>query len=215
MGTMTDASTEPEIPAGMSPDARESWPPRELIDSFLGTFDFEFRPGESADIADTAEAQAAARRFRDVLGRYCSGVTVVTSMSAGEPVGMTCQSFSSVSLNPPLVMICPAKTSRAWPRMRQAGFFCVNILSAEQQEISNNMATKGAEKFDGVGWKPAPTGAPVVDGVLGYVDCTIDTVHEAGDHYIVVGRVKELAMGDAAGDDPILFYQGRYRTTDG
>jgi 3-hydroxy-9,10-secoandrosta-1,3,5(10)-triene-9,17-dione monooxygenase reductase component len=97
--------------------------------------------------------------------------------------------------------------------MRQAGFFCVNILSAEQQEISNAMATKRSKKFDGVEWKPAPTGAPVVDGVLGYVDCVIDTVHEAGDHYIVVGRVKELAMGDAEKADPILFYQGRYRTT--
>ena len=136
-------------------------------------------------------------------------------MSDGEPVGMTCQSFSSVSLTPPLVMFCPAKTSRAWPLMRQAGFFCVNILSAEQQEISNAMATKRSKKFDGVKWEPAPTGAPVVDGVLGYVDCVIDTVHEAGDHYIVVGRVKELAMGDAEKADPILFYQGRYRTTDG
>jgi 3-hydroxy-9,10-secoandrosta-1,3,5(10)-triene-9,17-dione monooxygenase reductase component len=98
--------------------------------------------------------------------------------------------------------------------MRQAGFFCVNILSAQQQEISNAMATKGSDKFDGVAWRPSPTGAPIVDGVLGYVDCTIDTVHEAGDHYIVVGRVKELAVGDAATADPILFYQGHYRTTD-
>ncbi len=150
-----------------------------------------------------------------MLGLFCTGVTVVTSISDDEPVGLTCQSFSSVSLNPPLVMFCPSKTSRAWPLMRQAGFFCVNILSADQQEISNAMATKGAEKFEGVDWRPSPTGAPVIDGVLGYVDCTIDTVHEAGDHYIVVGRVKELAMGDALGADPILFFQGQYRTTDG
>jgi len=205
-----------EIPEGISPDARETWPSKELIDSFLGTgFDFELRLGEHTPIpTDDPEAAERARQFRDVLGLFCTGVTVVTSMSDGEPIGMTCQSFSSVSLTPPLVMFCPAKTSRAWPLMRQAGFFCVNILSAEQQEISNAMATKRSKKFDGVTWEPAPTGAPVVDGVLGYVDCVIDTVHEAGDHYIVVGRVKELAMGDAEKADPILFYQGRYRTTD-
>jgi 3-hydroxy-9,10-secoandrosta-1,3,5(10)-triene-9,17-dione monooxygenase reductase component len=136
-------------------------------------------------------------------------------MSGDEPVGMTCQSFSSVSLDPPLVMFCPAKTSRAWPMMRQAGFFCVNFLSAEQRHISNGMATKGVEKFDGVGWKPASTGAPLIDGVLGYVDCTIDRVHEAGDHYIVVGRVEELAMGDGREDGlpsevPLLFHRGAY-----
>ncbi len=213
----SESGPSPEIPEGISPDARETWPSKELIDSFLGTgFDFELRLGEHTPIpTDDPEAAERARQFRDVLGLFATGVTVVTSVSDGEPVGMTCQSFSSVSLSPPLVMFCPAKTSRAWPLMRQAGFFCVNILSAAQQEISNSMATKGSEKFDGVNWKRAPTGAPVIDGVLGYVDCVIDTVHEAGDHYIVVGRVKELAMGDAAGADPILFYQGRYRTTDG
>ena len=127
---------------------------------------------------------------------------------------MTCQSFSSVSLDPPLVMFCPAKTSRAWPMMRKAGYFCVNFLAADQQHISNGMATKGAEKFEGVGWKPASTGAPLIDGVLGYVDCTIDRVHEAGDHYIVVGRVEELAFGDGRTtprvDIPLLFHRGAY-----
>ena len=210
MAHMTE-STEPEIPAGMSPDARESWPPRELIDSFLGTFDFEFRPGESADIADTAEAQAAARRFRDVLGRYCSGVTVVTSMSGGEPVGMTCQSFTSVSLDPPLVMFIPAKTSRAWPLMQRAGHFCVNFLAADQAEISNVMASKGADKFAGIDWSPSKTGAPLLDGVIGYVDCTVHTVHEAGDHYIVVGKVQDMDLRPANGD-PLLYFEGSYRT---
>ncbi|MCW2837447.1 MAG: flavin reductase, partial [Marmoricola sp.] len=117
--------------------------------------------------------------------------------------------------DPPLVMFCPAKTSRAWPLMRQAGFFCVNFLSAGQEDISDGMATKGSEKFDGVGWKPASTGAPLIDGVLGYVDCTIDRVHEAGDHYIVVGRVQELDIGDgrtegAAPAVPLLFHRGAY-----
>jgi 3-hydroxy-9,10-secoandrosta-1,3,5(10)-triene-9,17-dione monooxygenase reductase component len=215
MGTMADASTEPEIPPGMSPDARESWPPRELIESFLGKFDFEFRPGESADIADTAEAQAAARKFRDVLGRYCSGVTVVTSMSGGQPVGMTCQSFSSVSLDPPLVMFIPAKTSRAWPVMQRAGHFCVNFLAADQAEISNVMASKGADKFAGIDWSPSKTGAPLLDGVVGYVDCTVHSVHEAGDHYVVIGRVQDMDLTeppDGVAVDPLLYFEGSYRT---
>lgn len=211
MRAMAD-SADPEIPPGMNPDARETWPPPELIESFLGTFDFEFRPGESADIADTAEAQAAARRFRDVLGRYCSGVTVVTSMAGGEPVGMTCQSFSSVSLDPPLVMFIPAKTSRAWPMMQRAGHFCVNFLSADQHEISDVMASKGADKFAGLPWSPSKTGAPLLDGVIGYVDCTVHSVIEAGDHFVVIGRVQDmdLPVGNA---EPLLYFEGQYRTT--
>ncbi len=202
---------------GPRSDDGETWPSQELIDSFLGTgFDFELRLGEHTPIpADDPLAAERARQFRDVLGLFCTGVTVVTSMSTSGPVGMTCQSFSSVSLEPPLVMFCPARTSRAWPLMRAAGFFCVNILDAGQRELSNVMATKGSEKFDGLGWTAAGTGAPVIDGVLGYVDCAIESVHEAGDHYIVVGRVKELAVGDGHGGrrdpaTPLLFHRGAY-----
>lgn len=214
MGVMTGSTEGDEIPAGMSSDARQTWPPRELIDSFLGTFDFEFRPGESADIADTEEAQEAARRFRDVLGRYCSGVTVVTSVSGGEPVGMTCQSFASVSLDPPLVMFIPAKTSRAWPLMQRAGHFCVNFLGAGQEELSNRMASKGADKFAGVGWSTSKTGSALLDGVIGYVDCTVHAVHEAGDHYLVIGRVQDMELlGGDGSPAPLLYYQGAYRTT--
>lgn len=208
------------VPEGMNENARETWPSQELISSWLGNeLDFELRLGEHTPIPDDPEAAARARQFRDVLGLFCSGVTVVTSVSDGSPVGMTCQSFSSVSLEPPLVMFSPAKTSRAWPLMQRAGFFCVNILAADQSELSNGMATKGDEKFNGVGWSTAATGAPVIDGVLGYIDCTVHQVIEAGDHYIVIGRVKELAFGDrhgaaadegAATTDPLLFFQGKY-----
>ncbi len=203
-----------EIPEGMRPDARETWPPPELIDQFMGDFDFEFRLGEETPLpTDDPEALAHARRFRDVLGLFATGVTVVTSMSHGEPVGMTCQSFSSVSLSPPLVMFCPAKTSRAWPLMQRAGFFCVNILAAGQHELSNDMATKGDRKFDGVSWSPSKTGAPLLEGVTGYVDCTIHAVFEAGDHYVVLGRVQDLGTGDATASDPLLFFRGRYTGT--
>lgn len=215
MGTMT--SSEPsKIPEGMSPDARETWPSPELIQSWLGDaeFDFEWRPGEGTTVhADDLEAVAAARRFRDVLGRFASGVTVVTTVSNGVPVGMTCQSFSSVSLDPPLVLFVPAKTSRAWPLIQRAGRFCVNFLGADQAELSNAMASRGVDKFTGVSWQPSEvTGSPVFEGVLGHVDCAIHAVHEAGDHYVVIGRVLGLVATD--GEKPLLFYQGQYSTTD-
>lgn len=216
-GPVTRA-TSGAVPDGMNPNARETWPSQELIKSWLGNeLDFELRLGEHTPIPDDPEAAARARRFRDVLGLFCSGVTVVSSISDGEPVGMTCQSFSSVSLDPPLVMFSPAKTSRAWPLMQRAGFFCVNILADGQSDISNAMATKGEEKFKGVNWTTAATGAPLLEGVLGYVDCTVHQVIEAGDHYIVIGRVKELGFGDRPGlgpadepVDPLLFFQGKY-----
>ncbi len=217
---MNNVPVTSSVPDGMNPNARETWPSQELIKSWLGNeLDFELRLGEHTPIPDDPEAAARARQFRDVLGLFCSGVTVVTSVSDGQPVGMTCQSFSSVSLEPPLVMFSPAKTSRAWPLMQRAGFFCVNILAAEQSEISNGMATKGDEKFTGVGWTTATTGAPLLEGILGFVDCTVHQVIEAGDHYIVIGRVQELGFGDGrSGDtaerevaaDPLLFFQGKY-----
>ena len=149
---MSSPSAGDEIPEGMSPDARETWPSPELISSWLGDaeVDFEWRPGEASVVhADDPEAVARARRFRDVLGRFASGVTVVTAISGGEPVGMTCQSFSSVSLDPPLVLFVPAKTSRAFPLMQRAGTFAVNFLSADQAELSNTMASRGSDKFAG------------------------------------------------------------------
>lgn len=200
-----------EVPEGMNPDAQATWPSEELIESWLGPmYDFQLRPGEDIEIsADDPEAIAAARRFRDVLGRFASGVTVVTTISDDAPVGMTCQSFCSVSLEPPLVLFSPAKTSRAWPRIRQSGRFCINLLAADQADLSNQMASRGSDKFSGVAWSPSPqTGSPVLDGTLGYVDCTVHAVYEAGDHYVVIGAVKELFSSDVP--EPLLFYQGRY-----
>ena len=202
-----------EIPEGMSPDARDTWPSRELIDSWLGDgFDFQLRPGETVHV-DSEESAERARRFRDVLGRFASGVTVVTSISSDQPVGLTCQSFMSVSLDPPLVLFSPAKSSRAWPLIQRAGKFCVNFLAADQAELSNTMASRGIDKFAGVGWEPSPeTGSPLLPGTLGYVDCAIHQVHEAGDHYLVIGRVLDLDLTDAPGE-PLLFFEGGYRTT--
>ena len=209
----------PDIPEGIKQDARETWPSHDLIESWLGDsmYDFQFRPGEDISVStDDPEAMAAARQFRDVLGRFASGVTVVTSMSNGDPVGMTAQSFSSVSLNPPLVLFIPAKTSRAWPAIQRSGKFCVNFLAHGQEELSNTMASRGVDKFADVSWTPAPeTGSPLLEGILGYVDCQIHTVHEAGDHYVVIGRVLDLDLTDqeSGTDQPLLFFEGKYRTT--
>ena len=149
-----DSVSSAEIPEGMRSDARETWPSHDLIESWLGDsmYDFQLRPGEDVVVdADDPEAVAAARKFRDVLGRFASGVTVVTAISGGAPVGLTCQSFSSVSLNPPLVVFIPAKTSRAWPMIQRSGRFCVNFLADGQAELSNQMASRGVDKFAGVG----------------------------------------------------------------
>lgn len=217
MSAVSAQEPHPDIPEGMSPDARETWPSSELISSWLGDVDFdvEWRPGEVSGVAaDDPEAVAAARRFRDVLGRFASGVCVVTASSGGQPVGMTCQSFSSVSLDPPLVLFVPARTSRAWPLMQRAGRFCVNFLSADQVEVSNTMASRGSDKFADVDWTPsAETGSPVIEGSLGHVDCAVHAVHEAGDHYVVIGRVLDLQVSSLE-PDPLLFYQGRYRSID-
>ncbi len=205
-----------DTPEEREPDARGTWPSPELIGSWLGDslYDFQFRPGEEIVVPPgDAEAVDAARRFREVLGRFASGVTVVTAISDGAPVGLTCQSFSSVSLNPPLVLFVPARTSRAWPVIQRAGTFCVNFLGHGQEDLSNTMASRGVDKFAGVEWRPSPvTGSPMLAHTLGYVDCAIHAVHEAGDHDVVIGRVVDLDLGDA--QEPLLFFEGGYRTTD-
>ncbi len=177
--------------------------------------DFEFRPGEAHAVqADDAVLAAGARRFREVLGRFASGVTVVTAVSDVGPVGLTCQSFSSVSLDPPLVLFAPARTSRSWPLIQRSGHFCVNILAADQEAVARTMASRGADKFADVGWAPArATGSPVLPGTLGYVDCSIQAVHEGGDHFVVIGRVLDLDV--TAVEEPLLYFRGDYRPTAG
>lgn len=177
----------------------------------MRAFDFELRPGESVPVDDEA-GEAAAARFRDVLGRFATGVTVVTGMAGDKPCGLTAQSFTSVSLDPPLVLFCVAKSSRAWPHIQQSGAFCVNLLAHDQESVSRVMATRGADKFGAVAWEPTRvTGSPRLTGILGLVDCRIEAVHEAGDHFVVIGRVVDLEATDR--DQALLFYRGRYTRT--
>ncbi|NSC22303.1 flavin reductase family protein [Streptomyces albus subsp. chlorinus] len=153
--------------------------------------------------------------FRRVLGDFASGVTVVTAPAAeGEPgpAGFACQSFASLSLDPPLVSFMVARTSTSWPRIARAGVFCVNVLSAAQGELCRTFAVSGADKFAGVSYSPAPvTGSPLLEGVTAWVDCEIHAVHTGGDHLIVVGRVRALDAVEGAGD-PLVFHRGRLGT---
>ena len=150
-----------------------------------------------------------AARYRQVLGHFVTGVTVITAMSDGQPVGLAVNSFTSVSLEPALVAFCAGKSSSTWPSIQAGGRFCVNILAEDQEDVSRVFATSGADKFRGLGWKPGPSKSPVMEDVLGWIDCKIETVHEAGDHLIVIGRVLELHVADDH-PGPLLFYRGGY-----
>jgi flavin reductase (DIM6/NTAB) family NADH-FMN oxidoreductase RutF len=150
-------------------------------------------------------------RFRQVLGHFPTGVTVITADPAGhQPVGLTIGSFTSVSLDPPLVGFLPQKSSTAWPYVRDAGAFCVNILAHGQDELCWRFAKPGDDKFDGVSWQPAPeTASPILDGVVGWIDCRIEEVVDAGDHWFVLGRVMGMDCREAA---PMLFFRGKIGT---
>ncbi|GAA0965675.1 hypothetical protein GCM10009555_005710 [Acrocarpospora macrocephala] len=149
----------------------------------------------------------SSQEYRHVLGHFVTGVTVVTAMSGGQPIGFTCQSMSALSLDPPLILICPGKGSTTWPRIAAAGTFAVNLLSAEQGSICSAFARSGSDKFDGVAWNPGDlTGAPVLDDVLGWLECEIQDIHEGGDHWIVTARVLDL---EAHQRNPLTFFRGR------
>ena len=154
----------------------------------------------------------APRQFRDVLGHFPTGVAVITSLGDdGEPIGMAVGSFTSVSLDPPLVAFLPDRGSSTYPAIRDAGGFCVNVLAGGHETLCRNFATRGADRFKGVDWRPAPhTGSPILDGVVAWIDCEVGEIHEAGDHDIVIGKVRALEVDTPT--IPLLFFQGGYGT---
>ncbi len=143
--------------------------------------------------------------FRTVLGHFSTGIVVVTGEG---PVGMTAQSVASLSLEPPLVLFCPAKASTTWPSIRRAGAFCLNILAADQQDLCTVFARSGGDKFLGVRWRSGITGAPILADTLAHVECQLVDVHEGGDHDIAIGRVVALDVQRDA--QPLLFFRGKF-----
>jgi len=147
--------------------------------------------------------------FRRVLGHYPTGVCVVTAVEAdGAPVAMVVGSFTSVSLDPPLVAFFPAKSSTSWPRIQAVGKFCVNVLASDQLPLCRQIAMPGTDKFAGIAHRASANGSPILDDVVAWIDCDIADVQITGDHYLVLGRVRELGTEKTTAA-PLVFFQGR------
>lgn len=158
-------------------------------------------------------SQPTPAQMRHALGHFATGVTVVTGLSTdGAPVGFACQSFASVSLDPPLVLFCADHRGRSWPRMRDSGTFTVNVLRHDQRELVERFGSSGGRRFDGLDWTTSPHGAPSLPGVLMRIHCAVQDVHVAGDHDVVIGRV--LAIEEGEPGRPMLFYRGRLSVTE-
>jgi 3-hydroxy-9,10-secoandrosta-1,3,5(10)-triene-9,17-dione monooxygenase reductase component len=158
------------------------------------------RTGGSTSSLDSA-------RFREVLGHFATGVTIVTAVDGDEPVGFTCQAFAALSLEPPMVALAPGKNSTSWPRIAAAGAFCVNVLAEGQEALCRDFAVSGGDKFTGVGWRPGGNGAPVLHDVLAWVECRFVRSYDAGDHELVLGLVEDMGVQPGR---PLIYYRGGF-----
>ncbi|MFI6472811.1 flavin reductase family protein [Streptomyces sp. NPDC050516] len=171
--------------------------------------------GDSTSIA--VQDHVTPDSFRSAVGTFCTGLTVLSAMGSKGPVGFTCQAFSSLSLDPPRILVCPGRTSTTWPLIRAAGRFCVNVLAEDQTALSRLFARPGGDKYAGVGWSCPPGASPRLDGACSWFECAIEAEFDAGDHTVVAARV--LALDTAEGRKPLLYHRGRYaslsESTDG
>jgi 3-hydroxy-9,10-secoandrosta-1,3,5(10)-triene-9,17-dione monooxygenase reductase component len=169
----------------------------------------------SIDEPSTSPAITAAE-FRRAMGHFATGVTVITSVGAdGQPVGTTASAVSSLSLDPPLLLVCLDLSSRTLAAIRAHGAFAVNVLAAPQADVSANFARRGlAAAWDSVPHQPGPTGSPRLHGVLATLECAVEHQLPGGDHEIVIGRVHHAQAGQAEAG-PLLFWRGRYAALEG
>jgi flavin reductase (DIM6/NTAB) family NADH-FMN oxidoreductase RutF len=146
--------------------------------------------------------------FRRVLGHFATGVTIVTTCDAEQrPTGLTASAFSSVSLDPPLVLICVDHKSQSFPHLRESGRFAINILHHEHEALSRRFASSRLDKFDGVAFRMGELGVPLIEQALASLECRTVSAHVEGDHTIFVGRVESVHVGEG---EPLLYYRGRY-----
>jgi flavin reductase (DIM6/NTAB) family NADH-FMN oxidoreductase RutF len=155
----------------------------------------------------------ASNEFRSTVGSFATGVTVITTRGEQHPYGMTANAFSSVSLDPPLILVCVISRSEGMNQITANGCFAVNILAAEQEPLSRYFASrdrpKGRDAFAEVPHRTGETGSPILEGAIGYLDCNLHAQYESGDHHIFIGEVLDIGL-DPDGL-PLLFHGGRYR----
>jgi 3-hydroxy-9,10-secoandrosta-1,3,5(10)-triene-9,17-dione monooxygenase reductase component len=166
-------------------------------------------------VSGGGETRVSGAEMRRVLGHFATGVTVVTARVDGERVGMVANSFTSVSLEPPLVLFCAGAESDTWPRIREAERFCVNVLGHGQRQLAISFARKGTDRYQGVELVDGEEGPPRLAGALAHVDCRIEAEYPGGDHTIVVGEVLALAVADEDAEvleEPLIFYRGGFTT---
>lgn len=161
----------------------------------------------SHEPAAATPARPTPRDMRAVLGHFCTGVAVITGHDGRDPLGFTCQSVTSVSLDPPYVSFCPALSSTSWPAIRTTGRLCINVLADHQEAVCAQFARRSDDKFGGIEWSPAGNGAPRIHGALATIEADVEFEHGAGDHTIVVVHVTAL---HAHGGRPLLFYRGDF-----
>nr|BFD88032.1 flavin reductase family protein [Streptomyces sp. Xyl84] len=166
-------------------------------------------PARRTARGDRAAPSADAGTHRETLGHFATGVVVVTARTPSGPVGFTCQSFTSLSLEPPLVSLAVARSSRTWPLIRDTGAFCVNVLAEEQEGLSAAFARPGIDRFRQASWTPGHRGAPSLHGACAWIGCDLLEEHEGGDHTIVVARIASLRADPVR--EPLVFHRGRYR----
>ncbi|MBA4024012.1 MAG: flavin reductase [Gordonia sp.] len=163
------------------------------------------RDAMTNEVVDTFDS----REMRDIMGHFATGVVAITGVDreTDAPVGLAANSFTSVSLDPPLIAFCVARTSSSWPRIRTAERYVVNILSDAQEGVCHSLAARGGDKFANLSWSPSPSGAPVLENGLAWLEVELDAEHDAGDHIIVVSRVRHIHVSEHS---PLIFYKGKY-----
>ena len=163
---------------------------------------------ETVDAGGSTPEPFDAAAFRSALGRFVTGVAFVTAAPAGEPTGLIVNSFASVSLEPPLVSFCAARSSLTWSRMRRTGRFGVNVLARHHEAFAVRATPPEADRFANLDWDPGIGGVPLLSDALATLDCEVIAEHPAGDHWIVVGRVDDLRVSDVP--DPLVFFAGAF-----
>lgn len=147
--------------------------------------------------------------LRRVLGHFATGVTVITTLrKSGELHGLTANAFTSVSLIPPLVLVCVDKKAESYPCFEESGVYTVNILASDQEDLSRRFAVSGGQKFEGVSYRIGANGAPILSGTIGYIECKVASACDGGDHTLYLGEVQQAETREAK---PLLFFRGGYR----